>query len=121
MPSWDFRVTLLLLYVCLLGASELHYTFKCMPSRGLRVTVHVHILGVSGCGSYIDVTDSSQTGTLTSPNYPSQYGNRNKCVWLIRAPNDHNVQLVVTGVAGEADSGGGCADFLEVSSCTLIL
>ncbi|XP_035221705.1 CUB domain-containing protein 2-like [Stegodyphus dumicola] len=42
-----------------------------------------------GCGGIISMTD----GTISSPNYPSHYGNNEKCIWIIEYLPGDNVKL----------------------------
>ena len=43
------------------------------------------------CQFWIDFNKN----TLTSPNYPFEYGNAVDCAWLLAAPVAHNVWLQV--------------------------
>ena len=43
------------------------------------------------CQEWLDL----YKGTLISPNYPYEYGNRVDCLWDLNAPLKHNVWLKV--------------------------
>jgi hypothetical protein len=67
------------------------------------------------CGSYLTPDKEADTGIISSPNYPGNYPNYARCIWLIRAPKKHAIKLTVTdGIHGQ-ESGSNCLDYLEVS------
>lgn len=70
------------------------------------------------CGiTEISASSSSSSGTISSPNYPSNYGALNKCVWRITAPNYYSIWLEIPEFLAEAK---GCPDVLEVRNGTRV-
>ena len=52
-----------------------------------------------------------ESGTIASPNYPSNYDRNTQCIWLLEAQSGYAVSLTVNGVSGDPS----CTDYLEVS------
>ncbi len=76
-----------------------------------------------GCGAV--VTASNQPQYITSPNYPSNYGNDASCIWVINAPNGHSVKMNFTDFVLESGWGTCNTDYVELrdgatSSASLI-
>ncbi|XP_046553798.1 cubilin-like isoform X2 [Haliotis rubra] len=64
------------------------------------------------CGGTLNVTTTDIT-TLTSPNYPGPYPNRQECIWTIHAPANTNIEAKVRNALFESPSQ--CTyDFLEI-------
>ena len=71
-------------------------------------------------GEYLKLS-AVGAGTLTSPNYPSKYTDRDHAVWLLEAPSGQAVRLDIAPVSGQGGEQGyvnitGCKDYLEVRS-----
>ncbi|XP_054027363.1 cubilin [Dryobates pubescens] len=58
--------------------------------QGFKLTYEAKSLA---CGGNVYITDSSPTGYLSSPNYPSSYPLHADCVWTIAAPSGRAVEL----------------------------
>ncbi|XP_071111122.1 cubilin-like isoform X1 [Haliotis cracherodii] len=88
-------------------------SFWCGPSRptlqssGSAITIQFHSTGSSGfklayfetneqyhCGGTLNITTADYT-TVTSPNYPGPYPNRENCIWIIYAPANTNIEAKV--------------------------
>eukprot|EP00794_Sanderia_malayensis_P003627 gene3627-4141_t len=68
-----------------------------------------------GCGGSI----YRDSGELSSPNYPSNYGNSLNCKWIITAKPGKTIQVVFTDVSVEAD--GLCGyDYVEVGNGAVV-
>nr|KAG5692365.1 hypothetical protein BaRGS_007978 [Batillaria attramentaria] len=64
---------------------------------------------IATCGGRI----SAQNGTLTSPNYPANYGSNANCLWYINGPTGHYLTFTFNSFALE--SSANCAnDYVEV-------
>ncbi|KAK6183202.1 hypothetical protein SNE40_010729 [Patella caerulea] len=64
-----------------------------------------------GCGGVL----TSTTGTFQSHNYPSGYGDRAVCNWLIQGPAESNITVAFDHFEVEADDYAPCGyDWLEV-------
>ena len=46
---------------------------------------------LSGCGRVIN----AESGQLNSPNFPSDYGDRQDCIWVITVPAGSPITLVI--------------------------
>ena len=57
---------------------------------------------------------ASATGSISSPNYPSNYDNFGHCIWLIEAPTGHAISLNISHLALEQSGDGSCLDYLQV-------
>ena len=66
------------------------------------------------CGQYICLGSSSAPGSISSPNYPSNYDNFGHCIWLIEAPTGHAISLNISHLALEKSGDGSCLDYLQV-------
>ncbi|XP_071111115.1 cubilin-like [Haliotis cracherodii] len=64
------------------------------------------------CGGTLNITTTDYT-TLTSPNYPGPYPNRQDCNWIIYAPPNTNIEAKVRNTLIESTSQ--CSyDYLEI-------
>ncbi|XP_025100702.1 deleted in malignant brain tumors 1 protein-like [Pomacea canaliculata] len=52
---------------------------------------------------------TGQVGFLTSPNYPSQYGNNLNCRWIVEAPPGHVVKVTLLNLNLEL-----CCDYVDL-------
>ena len=59
----------------------------------ISIYLHTKIL-ILGCGG----TLTSYTGSITSPNYPQEYGRNADCYWKISVSQGSFIQLVITDI-----------------------
>ncbi|XP_077985321.1 dorsal-ventral patterning protein tolloid-like [Glandiceps talaboti] len=60
----------------------------------LLASVHVWAVGATGrCGESSLVVPLNSTSTITSPNYPSHYGETEKCKWQIYTPDGERIVI----------------------------
>lgn len=86
-----------------------------MENKALNnVIPNIFMLGIDGCGGYLK---DASSGTIMSPNYPSNYPDESNCIWFIEAPKNYSLVLNITaGISGESN----CDDFLRVSSTSCL-
>nr|CAB3234608.1 cubilin [Phallusia mammillata] len=70
-------------------------------SNGFRFTFSAEL---GDCGSLLSLTDQVTSGTLSSPNYPSNYPTGIDCYWIIQVPATEAVQLDFTSFNVEVHS-----------------
>ena len=64
------------------------------------------------CGGRINV--STETGFVTSPNYPRDLDNNEDCTWQLVAPPGHRIELIILDLQLEQGRRGLCYDALTV-------
>ncbi|XP_033761795.1 cubilin-like [Pecten maximus] len=78
-----------------------------LTDNGFHIT-YVAISAGDQCGGQL----TGETGTLTSPNYPSYYDHNGYCAWTITVSTEDSITLTFTDMALE---GGSCSyDYVEV-------
>ncbi|XP_078665878.1 uncharacterized protein LOC144908217 [Branchiostoma floridae x Branchiostoma belcheri] len=88
-----------------------HTTDKKMATTLLRLELvmllfAIHVTNVTGCGG--NLTGPSG-GPVTSPNYPSNYGNYENCEWLVTVSEGSIIRLTFDSFDTE-----GCCDHLTI-------
>ncbi|CAG5120339.1 unnamed protein product, partial [Candidula unifasciata] len=63
------------------------------------------------CGDFYAL-DHSDVGHIVSPNYPEGYPENSFCIWLIEAPQNHSLHLIVN-FEGERYKNV-CSDYIEI-------
>ncbi|KAK6190397.1 hypothetical protein SNE40_002277 [Patella caerulea] len=62
-----------------------------------------------------DETIEAETGTFSSPNYPNNYPNNQRCTYTIIVPVGSTIQLTFTAFDTEEDSfSAGCFDYVTI-------
>ena len=64
-----------------------------------------------GCGDVIDV---SETGKLTSPDYPEPYSTDENCTWILAADPESKIALKFEDFDLQPPSGSQCLDYFEI-------
>ncbi|XP_050397734.2 uncharacterized protein LOC126815817 [Patella vulgata] len=67
------------------------------------------------CGGVIELSETTTTVTINSPNYPSNYDNNQQCFWLIKGPVDSSLLLNFN----DFDLGSTCGDTVEIRPWTI--
>ena len=94
----------------------------------ITVKAQFPLLSTNSAKQYQECPDPSSpeqifdfTGELTSSNYPtSNYNDGQNCSWVIQAPNNKRIKLLILEARLEATSsistrgGGNCVDYLEI-------
>ncbi|KAI1280397.1 Cubilin [Halotydeus destructor] len=79
-----------------------------MSDSGFHIT-YATVPGIPGCGGLL----TTPKGSMSSPNFPEQYGNSVECDWLIRVHPEEKIKLTFTTFDVESHSACGW-DFVEV-------
>ncbi|XP_068150750.1 cubilin homolog [Drosophila tropicalis] len=66
-------------------------------------------------------TYTHRYGIIKSPNWPRPYGSEEECIWLIRAPLGHRIELIVNNFTLEGVLDECLTDYLEVRNGDMIL
>ena len=70
-----------------------------------HVSDYKRCLFVSGCPSSIN----GLSGSIRSPNYPSNYNNNHRCSWRITVSNGYRIELTFQSFSTES-----CCDYLKI-------
>ncbi|XP_025100703.1 deleted in malignant brain tumors 1 protein-like [Pomacea canaliculata] len=73
------------------------FTDGSIVASGFRLSYEVVPVATSGCpvNPLTLVANPGQVSFLTSPNYPSHYGNNLNCRWVVEAPPGHVVRVTL--------------------------
>ncbi|XP_050396406.2 uncharacterized protein LOC126814966 [Patella vulgata] len=70
------------------------------------------------CGGVIELSPEMNTAAISSPNYPANYDNNQKCFWLIKGPPNSNI-LLNFDKFDVGTIGAGCDDTVEIRPANL--
>ncbi|XP_070212099.1 uncharacterized protein [Littorina saxatilis] len=70
------------------------------------------------CGGVITLTDTDRSRTITSPNYPLNYGNNMDCLWEIKGP-ENSAMLVKFQDFDVEGTSNSCKDKLEINNALM--
>lgn len=77
-------------------------------------SIHRHLTFIDAftdCGGNF----TARYGIIKSPNWPEHYGDGENCTWIIRAPLDQTIELVVHNFTTEVSyDDESCDDYLEI-------
>ena len=86
----------------------------CLVKASLDNSVSADI-SKNDCGKFVKVK-KGDSGSITSPDYDSNYPDKALCIWLLQAPIDWKLEKTIPTMGAERVDGN-CTDFLEVIHC----
>lgn len=96
------------------NAGYLDHTCSCRCPEYLEGPTCEKVINTENCGGIITLQDQNDQQSIVSPNYPQSYSAGQNCVWLVKAPKGHGIELSSPNFDLPDNSLNRCSHWLEV-------
>nr|XP_011431595.2 MAM and LDL-receptor class A domain-containing protein 1-like [Crassostrea gigas] len=91
----------------------LNQNCQCQCPAGLTGSDCRSVVSSPGCGGVISLS-ANEEAKISSSNYPNKYSLGEECVWLVKGPPDHHIQMTIDFMDISDNGYDACYHWLEV-------
>eukprot|EP00105_Crassostrea_gigas_P014799 XP_011431595.1 PREDICTED: MAM and LDL-receptor class A domain-containing protein 1-like [Crassostrea gigas] len=91
----------------------LNQNCQCQCPAGLTANDCRSVVSSPGCGGVISLS-ANEEAKISSSNYPNKYSLGEECVWLVKGPPEHHIQMTIEFMDISDNGYDACYHWLEV-------